>query len=62
MEYFILMKYCTACISPYSVRMRENTDQKKAKYGHFSRSIGLFFMMKNQTSITTFTEQKLPGK
>ena len=26
------------CISPYSVRMRESTEQKKSKYGHFSRS------------------------
>ena len=25
-------------ISPYSVRMRENTNQKNCKYGHFSRS------------------------
>ena len=25
-------------ISPYSVRMRENTDQKNSKPGHFSRS------------------------
>ena len=25
-------------ISPYSVRMRENADQKSFKYGHFSRS------------------------
>ena len=25
-------------ISPYSVRIRENTDQNNAKYGHFSRS------------------------
>ena len=25
-------------ISPYSVRMRENTDQKNSKYGRFSRS------------------------
>ena len=25
-------------ISSYLVRMRENTDQKKSKYGHFSRS------------------------
>ena len=23
---------------PYSVRMRENTDQKNFEYGHFSRS------------------------
>ena len=23
---------------PYSIRMRENTDQKNSKYGHFSRS------------------------
>ena len=25
-------------ISPYSVQMRENTDQKNPEYGHFSRS------------------------
>ena len=25
-------------ISPYSVRMRENTDQNNSEYGHFSRS------------------------
>ena len=25
-------------IFPYSVRMRENTDQENSKYGHFSRS------------------------
>ena len=25
-------------ISPHSVRMRENTDQKNSEYGHFSRS------------------------
>ena len=25
-------------IFPYSVRMRENTDQKNCKFGHFSRS------------------------
>ena len=25
-------------ISPYSARMRENTDQKNFEYGHFSRS------------------------
>ena len=24
--------------SPYSVRMRENTDENNSKYGHFSRS------------------------
>ena len=28
-------------ISPYSVRMRENTDQNNSKYGHFLRSITL---------------------
>ena len=25
-------------ISPYSVQMRENKDQKNSEYGHFSRS------------------------
>ena len=29
-------------IFPYSVRMRENTDQKGSEYGHFSRSVSLF--------------------
>ena len=28
-------------ISPYSVRMRENTDQKNYKYRHFSRSASI---------------------
>ena len=28
-------------ISPYSVRMRENTDQNNSEYGHFSRSVCL---------------------
>ena len=26
---------------PYSVRMRENTDQNNSKYGHFSRKVGV---------------------
>ena len=26
-------------ISPYSVRLRENTDQKNSEYGHFSWSV-----------------------
>ena len=26
------------CISPYSVQMRENMDQKNSQYGHFLRS------------------------
>ena len=28
-------------ISPYSVRMQENMDQKNSEYGHFSRRIKL---------------------
>ena len=27
------------CWSPYSVQMRENTDQKNSEYRHFSRSV-----------------------
>ena len=30
-------------ISPYSVRMRENTDQKNSEYGHHSGSVFLGF-------------------
>ena len=26
----------------YSVRMRENTDQKNSEYGHFSRSVSRY--------------------
>ena len=40
---------------PYSVRMRENTDQNNSEYGHFSRSAGLYmigtFVMKELKSI-----------
>ena len=28
-------------LSPYSVQMWENTDQKNSEYGHFSRSVKL---------------------
>ena len=28
-------------ISPYSARMRENTDQNHSEYGHFLRSVRL---------------------
>ena len=31
-------------ISPFSVRMRENTDQKNSEYGHFLRSINVFLI------------------
>ena len=37
-------------ISPYSVRMRENADQKNPEYGHFSRSVNV----KNIISIKEF--------
>ena len=29
--------------SAYSVQMRENTDQKNSKYGHFSRSVFILY-------------------
>ena len=34
------------CISSYSVRMRENTDQKNSEYGHFSCSALVSLMIK----------------
>ena len=47
------------CISPYSVRMRENTDQNKSKYGHFKRSVDssklVHLNAKNKTSFIHFT-------
>ena len=36
--------------SPYSVRMRENTDQKKSEYGHFSRSVYVYLFVNLQKS------------
>ena len=37
------------CISPYSLQMRENTDQKNTEYGHFSISVfpGFFAVLTN---------------
>ena len=32
-------RYGVYSISPYSVGMRENTDQKNSEYGHFLRSV-----------------------
>ena len=40
--------------SPYSVRMRENTDQKNPEYGHFSRSASCY-----QSLLNFFTQCKL---
>ena len=31
------------CISPYSVRIRENAEQNNSEYGHFSRSAYVLF-------------------
>ena len=31
-------------ISPYSIQMRENTEQKNFDYGHFSRSIIIIYL------------------
>ena len=33
--------------SPYSVRMRENADQKNSEYGHFLRSDSVLYLQKN---------------
>ena len=41
-------------ISPYSVRMRENTDKNNSEYGHFSRSAKMdFFVL--QKYLTAFS-------
>ena len=37
----------TPSISPYSVRMRENTDQTNFEYGHFSRSVSYLRLLLN---------------
>ena len=38
-------------ISPFSVRMRENTNQKNSEYGHFSRIV-ILGTMRKQTFVT----------
>ena len=42
--------------SPYSVRMRENTDQKNSEYGHFSHSVHFecFFQIITTTPSTKY--------
>ena len=35
-------------ISPYSVRMRENTDQNNSEYGHFWRSVTCYISLSDQ--------------
>ena len=35
--------YMSVEISPYSVRMRENTDQRNFEYEHFSHSVCFWF-------------------
>ena len=35
-----MAEYGEIFISPYSVRMRENTDQKNSVYGHLLRNVG----------------------
>ena len=48
---------CVQSISPYSVRMRENMDQKNSEYGHFSRSEKIFhenMSLKNPKTLRKF--------
>ena len=53
-------------ISPYSVRIWENTDQKNSEYGHFSRSVDLISSEKISTfpqliSTNIITNFPIPG-
>ena len=41
-------------ISPYSVQMRENTDQKNSKYRHFSSSDILLYYSRNPYNCSSF--------
>ena len=45
------------CITPYSVRMRENTDQKNSEYGHFLRSGNAHLLIDIQTCICSFASE-----
>ena len=49
-------------ISPYSVRMRDNTDQKNSKYGHFSCSVkhdNTFSVTVSTFYVVFFTKNKI---
>ena len=47
-------------ISQYSVKMRENTDQKNSKYGYFSRSDYFWLFFNSKTDLPDLT--KLRGE
>ena len=47
-------------IFPYSVQMRENTDQKISEYGHFSRSAYEHIRLLSAISLTNSVFSKLP--
>ena len=42
-------------ISPYSVRIRENTDQNNFQYGHFLRSVTVLFIFVILQQLSFFT-------
>ena len=42
LEFFWSVFSRDTLISPYSVRMRENGDQKNSEYGHFSRIVNFY--------------------
>ena len=44
---------------PYSVRIRENTDQKNSEYGHFSRSVSITNSLSHFPSIIIFHNKKI---
>ena len=49
---FLHLDHSTLRISPYSVEMRENTDQNNFKYGHFLRTANVS-VVKLMVSITS---------
>ena len=46
----------TRSISPYSVRMRENTSQKNSGYGYFLRSVNLTNIFKLSTETLEYCQ------
>ena len=45
-------------ISPYSVRMRENTDQNNSEYGHFLRSVKTVYKCDTLRYLVPFVQFK----
>ena len=54
-----LLVFWSTSVSPYTVRMRENTDHKNSEYGHFSSSVIFFKVLRVAWDIPPFSAANL---